>query len=64
MRDIEIIQVETVAKYIVYPGVCEICDFGLTCDECEANSCPDDCDCDWCVFGDLRRIGDEHFGGN
>lgn len=54
------------SKYAVYPGVCELCNFGRTCDECEENSCPDDCNCDDCFFGDLRRLpeNDKHFGGN
>jgi hypothetical protein len=53
-------------KYQVFPGVCEICAFGHTCNECEMNSCPDGCNCDTCRFGQLRRLPehDEHFGGN
>jgi hypothetical protein len=44
------------SKYEVYPGVCEICSFGLTCEDCDYCLCPDECGCDSCKFVYLRRL--------
>jgi len=58
MKFKEISDIKLNAKYKVFPGVCELCSYGLTCDDCEYHDCPDSCLCDTCVFCELRRLYD------